>query len=135
MSERVHPSETPVPRRVLVAEADPDARAALALLLKRERGVCLVGQAADTAALLTLAASTRLDLVLLDWDAPGLRDRRTLARLRELCPRAAIVALSVRYENRQDAFASGVHIFVSKAESPSHVLAAVRQVDASSTQP
>jgi DNA-binding NarL/FixJ family response regulator len=125
MPQQVEPSDTPAPRNVLVADADPDVRAALGLLLRRQRGVSLVGQAADVGALLALAASTHVDLVLLDWDADGFRDAQALARLRELCPTAAVLALGVRPEHRHDALASGAHIFVSKADSPSRVLAAI----------
>jgi DNA-binding NarL/FixJ family response regulator len=126
MPERVEPNDASAPRRLLVAVADADLRAALCVLLRRERWLRLVGEAADAVALLTLAGAKQPDLVLLDWDACDFRDGRTLTRLRELCPRAALVALSVRYEHRQDVLASGVQMFVSKSESPSRVLAAIR---------
>ena len=67
---------------------------------------------------------------MLDWelnrggipaDIPGLQDGRN---------NLAIVALSGRPESRKDALLAGVDAFVSKAEPPERLLAAIRQAHA-----
>jgi DNA-binding NarL/FixJ family response regulator len=135
MSEQIEPSDPSVPRRVLVADADPDVRAALCLLLRREPEVRLVGQTGDPQVLLTLAAAERPDIVVLDWTLAEFHNGDILARLRAMCPGAVILALSVRPEQRVDVLARGIQTFVSKADAPAQVLAAVRAAAASVRKP
>src|SRR5918999_40572 len=118
-------------RRMLVVDADPDVRAALCLVLSRERCLCVVGQAADLEEFLASAALLQPDLVLLDWELAGLQDGATLRQVRATCPHTAFVALSVRAERRRDVLAVGIDLFVSKMDPPGRLLAAVRAAVAS----
>lgn len=111
--------------RVVLADDHRDVRAAMRLLLEQE-GATIVAEvfAADT--LLTGAAQAQPDLVLLDWELPGMPVEDLVGGLRDLCPGTVIVALSGRLEARAEALAAGADAFVSKADPPESLLAIVR---------
>jgi DNA-binding NarL/FixJ family response regulator len=111
--------------RILLGDDQPEVRSALRLLLEHVPGLSVVGEAADTADLLAQAEAVCPDLMLLDWELPGLEADGLLPTLRELCPGLAVIALSGRPEARQAALDAGVDAFVSKGDPPERLLAAV----------
>jgi len=92
---------------------------------RREPGVRVVGESADAQNLLTQVEASCPDLVLLDWELPGLEANSLLSALRAHCPLLKVIALSGRPEARQAALAAGVDAFVSKGDPPEQLLAAV----------
>ena len=129
--------------RILIADDQPQVRSALRLLLGHEPGVTVVGEADDAERTLELAARQRPDLVLLDWELPGLPaagpstngGQHLLLALRACCPGMKVVALSGRPEARQPALDAGADVFVSKGDPPERLLAAMEDCrDAQSRQ-
>jgi len=110
---------------VLIADDQSRVRSALRLLLEQEPGIQVLGEAVDTTGLLDRVKAACPDLVLLDWELPGLEEDSLLPTLRELCPRLSVIALSVRPEARRAALDAGVDAFVSKGDPPQRLLAAV----------
>jgi DNA-binding NarL/FixJ family response regulator len=111
--------------RVLLADDQSKVRSALRLLLEQEPGIQVLGEAVDTTGLLDWVKEACPDLVLLDWELPGLGVDRLLPTLRELCPGLAVIALSGRPEARRAALDAGADAFVSKGDPPEQLLAAV----------
>jgi len=127
--------------RVLLADDQAKVRSALRLVLEQQPGVSILGEAVDTTGLLDWVQVACPDLVLLDWELPGLKaaglstvlrqaqdgssGQGLLPTLRELCPRLKVIALSGRPEARQTALDAGVDAFVSKGDPPERLLAAV----------
>jgi DNA-binding NarL/FixJ family response regulator len=62
-------------------------------------------------------------IVLLDWELSGQNGVDHLMMLRSHCPGMRVIALSSKYEARQEALAAGVDAFISKAEPPERILA------------
>jgi DNA-binding NarL/FixJ family response regulator len=123
------------PLRVLIADDQPEVRNALRLLLDHEPGVEVVGEVASAGALSDQAPTLRPDIVLLDWELPGLERplQLGLVAAREHTPAAGhanhrprIVALSVWPERRLDALAAGADAFACKGDAPEQLLAALR---------
>lgn len=114
--------------RVVLADNQPEIRSALRLLLEEEAGLAVAGEAADSAALLSLLAESEVDLVLLDWELPGLAGPSLLESVRRLRPALPVVALSGRPEARGESLAAGADAFVSKGEPPERLLATVREI-------
>ncbi|MBV9322792.1 MAG: response regulator [Chloroflexi bacterium] len=119
------------PCRVVVADGDPNVRAALRLLLARDPALRVVGSHHQLAELLEAVAAAQPDLILLDWELPDLHAAANLAHLRSLCPTAAIIALSTRDEQRARALELGAAGFVGKREPPAQLLAMLRAAAAS----
>jgi DNA-binding NarL/FixJ family response regulator len=114
------------PLRVILADDQQKVRSALKLVLEQTPESCVVGEVADAEALLTQAAVSCPDLVLLDWGLPGLVGGDLLASLRDICPQVQFIALSSQPEARQPALASGIDIFINKAEPPEKLLSAIK---------
>jgi DNA-binding NarL/FixJ family response regulator len=114
------------PCRVLIADGDPNVRAALRLLLARHPDFRVVGESHNLDALLRDTAASQPDVIVLDWELRDLHTGGHLARLRSLCPTAATIALSTRDEQRQPALAAGAAAFVCKGEPPAQLLLALR---------
>ena len=114
--------------RVLLADSQSRVRFALCSLLEEQPGLVVVGEAADCQALLAQVKAACPDLVLLDWDLPGMGGLDLLAALHRLCPGLHVIALSSRPEAEQEALAAGARAFVSKAGPPEPLLAAIQSV-------
>jgi CheY-like chemotaxis protein len=118
---------------VLVADGDPNVRAALRLLLARNPEFRVVGESRDVPDLLRDAATVEPALILLDWELPGLHTGGRLAALRRSCPTAVLVALSTHDEQRPRALEAGVALFVGKSEPPARLLPALALAQTSNT--
>lgn len=113
--------------RVFLADDQSKVRSALRLLLEQDPEMSVVGEAAEAGDLLIQVRAVRPDLVLLDWELPGLQTANPLLpALRTRCPRLSVIALSGRPEARQAALAAGADAFVSKGDPPERLLMAVR---------
>jgi DNA-binding NarL/FixJ family response regulator len=111
--------------RILIADSQAKVRFALRVLLERQPGVEVVGEAASTGDLLAHAALSCADLALLDWNLAGAAPARLLSALGRDHPRLGILVLSGRPEARQAALAAGADAFVSKGDPPENLLAAI----------
>ncbi len=115
--------------RVLLADDQSTLRSAVRLLLEQEADVNIVAEVADVAALLAETARMHPDLVLLDWELPGLQGSRqaqaVLHALHTCCPNVQVIVLSGRPEAGRPALAAGASGFVSKADPPERLLAAL----------
>jgi DNA-binding NarL/FixJ family response regulator len=108
--------------RVLLADDQAKVRSALRLLLEQQPDVEILGEAVDTTGLLDWVKATTPDVILLDWELPGLPAVALLPLLHFHQPGLQIVALSGRPEARRAALEAGVNAFVSKGEPPERLL-------------
>jgi len=112
--------------RVFLADDQPRVRSALRLLLEQDPQLSVVGEAAAAEGLLAQVRAAHPDLLLLDWELPGLQAANPLLpALRALYPRLSVIALSGRPEARRAALAARADAFVSKGDPPERLLAAV----------
>jgi CheY-like chemotaxis protein len=79
-------------------------------------------EVADTQALLAHLNENCPTAVLLDWELPGLHNSDYLRIVRASCPQTKVIAMSSKFEARQQALASRVDAFVSKSEPPERIL-------------
>lgn len=108
--------------QVLIADDQASVRSALRLALAQQPDITVVGEAADATGLLLAAAQQAADVLLLDWELPGLPATHLLRLLRYERPSLLIVAMSSRPEARWQALQSGVCAFLSKGAPPESVL-------------
>ena len=110
---------------VLIADDESNVRYALRSLLEERQEYRVVTEALDAEKLLAQTQAVCPDLVLLDWELPGLAAGDMLVALRELCPNLWIIVLSGRPEERVAALAAGADAFVSKMDYPEQLLAVI----------
>jgi DNA-binding NarL/FixJ family response regulator len=119
--------------RVILADHRREIRSALRLLLEQQPDAWeITGEASDIFELAALLRTACTDVVLLDWELPGLsadrwhpdpnRPEEMLARLRELCPHMRIIALSTQPEECVLARQAGADEIVCKTEMPEYLL-------------
>lgn len=111
--------------RVLIAEHQPKVRFALRVTIERQPGLKSVSEVVDACELLSQAELMCPDLVLLDWELPGMNAGETLRSVRDACPHSFLIALSGTDEGRQAALQAGADVSVSKGDSPDRLLAAI----------
>jgi len=114
--------------RILLADSQSRVRFALRSMLEEQSGLVVVGEATDYRELLAQVEATCPDLMLLDWDLPGMVKVDLLAAQQRTCPALHVIALSSRPEVEQEALAAGARAFVSKAGPPEPLLAAIQLV-------
>jgi CheY-like chemotaxis protein len=112
-------------RRILIADDRRSVRSSLRLLMEQRTSAVVVGEAADAPGLLSLLEDSRADILLLDWELPGLPVRYLVQVLRSEWPLLHIVAMSSRPEARELAELAGVFAFLSKGALAEDALAAI----------
>jgi DNA-binding NarL/FixJ family response regulator len=113
---------------ILIADSQSRVRFALRSLLEEQSELVLAGEVTDCKELLAQVEAVCPDLVLIDWDLPGMATVDLLPALQTICPGLHVIALSSRPEVKQDALAAGALAFVSKAGPPEPLLAAIQFV-------
>jgi DNA-binding NarL/FixJ family response regulator len=114
------------PLRIFLADDQLAVRSAIRLLLEQETAFQVVGEAETATALLVQLAGSRPDLVLLDWELPGLPAVGSIATIHAGYPTLILIALSSRLEARQAALQAGADGFVGKSEPPEQLLAIIK---------
>lgn len=125
--------------RVLVADSHVTVRSALRRLLAEESDLHLVGEAVRARDLLALAQALRPDVVLLEWDLPGLGagdggsgpaqpPRRLFYQLHALAFHPYVVVHSGWPQAQPAALLAGADAFVSQGSPPQHLLATLRML-------
>jgi DNA-binding NarL/FixJ family response regulator len=108
--------------RVLVADDQIKVRSALKVLLGQHLNWEVVGETGEAELLFVQICDARPDVVLLDWELPGLTHDGEFSDFRARFPNTKIIALSGRPEARRAALELGVDAFVSKMDSPERLL-------------
>lgn len=81
--------------RVLLADDHTLVRAGLRLLLEREAGVQIVGEASDGHEALQLSKTSQPDIILMDLSMPRLNGLEATARVTRACPQVRVIILSM----------------------------------------
>ena len=118
--------------RVYVADALPEERSALRLLLL-DLKMEVVGEATDWSTTLANAPATHLDMLLVDWALlPVKLGTQAFVALRMLCPNAIVIVLLSHIDaHAQAALSVGADLFISKGEMPDRVAERLRLAAAS----
>ena len=117
--------------RVYLADAQPDERSALRLLLL-DLKMEVVGEAADWSVTLAQAPVSRIEMLLVDWGLLPRAPSVALEELRKACPTALVIVLISPLDARQQAaLSAGADVFISKDEMPERVAERLRTAAAS----
>jgi DNA-binding NarL/FixJ family response regulator len=118
--------------RVYVADARPEERSALRLLLL-DLKMEVVGQATDWFTTLVEAPISKADILLVDWDLlPNNEPKVALDGFRKACPSMLVIVLISHMDaHKQAALSIGADVFISKDETPERVAEHLRTAAAS----
>ena len=121
--------------RIVVADDHPIVRAGIVGLLESEPGLEVVGEAADGAEAVAVAASERPDLVLMDLRMPQLDGAAATARILADVPGTRVLVLTT-YETDDHILAAieaGASGYLLKAAPQAEIVAGIRAVAAGET--
>ena len=108
--------------RILIADPDPAARKALALLLRRKLGTEEIVDVDSVECLIRVLADKSPDLLLLDWRLYGSPAPETCRLLQRAYPQLKIILLSVNAQDATAAQEAGAS-FIYKGASPDELIA------------
>jgi len=116
--------------RVLITDDHAIVRTGLAQLLGTTDDLVLVGEAADGARAVELAAELRPDVVLMDLSMPGVDGVRATASIVAANPDVRILVLTSFSDQTRilDALEAGADGYLLKHSEPEVILAGIRQV-------
>ena len=114
--------------RILIAGGHSLNRSALRLLLQEASGFEVVGEAADSEELLAQVQTRHPNVVLLEWELPGMPGLELLPVLLGRNGRPVVIVLSGRPELEQTVRDAGAHAFFNLGEPPRRLLAALRAI-------
>ncbi|MBN1665867.1 MAG: response regulator transcription factor [Anaerolineales bacterium] len=103
---------------IFLAEGENHVRDALRLMIENQADLMTVGDAATAESLLAQVCQRPPDLILLDWNLPGLHPQRLMRTLRKYCVGTKVVATSVKPEKEKAAKEWGVDGFLLKQVPP-----------------
>lgn len=114
--------------RILLADGGPSTRFALCTLLAQHSGWIVAGEVSSCDQLLGKIDANLPDVLLLDWNLPGLNSDEIVPSLKKHYPKLAIIVMSGRPEIKKQVFSVGADAFVSKTEPPDKLLGAISSV-------
>lgn len=129
------PQDSADPIRIVVADDHPIVRAGIVGLLETARGIEVVGEAADGAEAVELAASEHPDLVLMDLRMPGVDGASATASIVAAGHGTRVLVLTT-YETDDHILAAieaGASGYLLKAAPQAEILAGIRAVAAGET--
>lgn len=130
--------------RVLIADDRIEVRSALRLLIEQTQPGWQVEEATRVSDITYLLQVHCPDILLLDWELPGLGGARAydpyhpgkvIAQLRRQCPGMKILALGGTPEAKARAISAGADSFSSKTNPPELLLQALTELFRSAARP
>ena len=119
-------SSKPSENRILVVDDDRSVREMLARVLAGEGYMVLA--AVDGTAAVEIAAATKIDLVLLDSNLPGMGGWNTFERLTAANPSLAVIIITARSNQLFTALGAGVGALLEKPLDFPKLLETIRQL-------
>ena len=113
--------------RILIADADPAARRALSLLLRRRLCIEEIYNVADVESLIRALVDTPPEVLLLDWKLYGTPQLETCRLLQKAFPHLKIVLLSLDAGDEVIARSAGVD-FIHKGAAPEPIIAKLTSI-------
>ncbi|WP_405393288.1 response regulator [Microbispora hainanensis] len=118
------------PIRIVVADDHTLLREALCELLRAQHDFRVVGQAGDARTVVSAAAATRPDIVLLDIEMPGHPPTYTLKQIAHVSPHSTVVVLTVHDDPHlvHEMLSAGARGYLHKGVSWQDLTSALRGV-------
>src|SRR5512139_716736 len=120
---------------ILIGDAQPMIRHGLGLLFEQQPGWRVVGEAEDAQALLDYIRLGCPDLVVLDWELPGMPAMELLAAIRKSCSHLWVIFMSSKDELGETALKAGADVFASKGEPPQKLLDLIQELVEKKAEP
>jgi DNA-binding NarL/FixJ family response regulator len=105
--------------RVLIADHEPEVRQALRLVCEESLGLIVTAEAADGEELLTLLEITHPDILMVEWELPGMQ----FTDLKNIHPKVVAIAKQLEARTQALKYSDG---FVYKGAPPHELITLLR---------
>ena len=121
--------------RILLADDHNIMRDGLRLLLERQPGFEIVGEASDGRQALSLAQEFRPDIAIIDIAMPGLNGIEATRRITEACPQTGVIILSMHFDESYviRSLKAGARGYLLKDSARADLISAIRAVTQAKT--
>jgi two-component system, NarL family, response regulator NreC len=121
--------------RILLADDHIIMRDGLRLLLERQPGFEIVGEASDGRQALSLAQEFRPDVAIIDIAMPGLNGIEATRRITETCPQTGVIILSMHCDESYviRSLKAGARGYLLKDSARADLISAIRAVTQAKT--
>jgi two-component system response regulator DesR len=119
--------------RVLLVDDQCGVRRGLKMRLALETGIEVIGEASSGEDAFVSALDLPVDVIVMDFEMPGMTGVETAAALRSAGSTAAVILLSIHDGAgiRREAASAGIAAFVAKHQPSESLIAAIRDAAAS----
>ena len=101
-------------KKVFIAETEKHVLRAMLFMFEEQGEFTITGSANSAESLLAQVCKQPSDVILLDWNLPGLHPQRLIRAVRECCPDVKLIAISVKPEHENAAKEYNLDGFISK---------------------
>ncbi len=115
-------------KTIFLAEGERHVLNSLRLLLEEQNEFEILGEAQSAEVLLTRVCKVAPDVILLDWNLPGIHHQRLIKALCECCPDAKLIIISVRPEDEKIVREYRLDCFIPKQLPPDSFLALLKSM-------
>src|SRR5437764_6715473 len=129
MSNNASPRQRTGPARLVIADDHELSRAGLRVMLTGQRGLELVGEAANGREALALCRRLQPDLALIDVRMPEMDGLVTCRSIKQECPETSVILITV-YEKSEyliEALKAGAAGFVLKDITQPELITSIRR--------
>jgi DNA-binding NarL/FixJ family response regulator len=124
---KINTLENPV-KTIFLAEGERHVLNSLRLLLEEQSELEIVGEAQSAEVLLTKVCKDAPNVILLDWNLPGIHHQRLIKALRDCCPDAKLIIISVKPEDEKIVREYRLDCFIPKQLPPDSFLASLKNM-------
>ena len=116
--------------QLLIADDHAIVRAGLKQIVAEESDITVVGEAADSAEMMTLLRKQTFDLIILDINMPGKSGIEALKEIKTNYPELPVLILSMYSEAQYGlrAIRAGASGFLKKVSAPDELIKAIRMI-------
>jgi DNA-binding NarL/FixJ family response regulator len=119
-----------IPLRILIADDFDVVREGARVLIERQPGWEVCGQAANGVAAVELAEKLEPDIVVLDMTMPELNGLEAARKIKKLLPKCEALMLTGRESDEliREVFESGVKSYILKSQTTEHLVPAIQSL-------
>ncbi|MDQ7798666.1 MAG: response regulator transcription factor [Candidatus Edwardsbacteria bacterium] len=116
--------------KIIIADDHKIVREGLKTLLEKQSGIKVVAETSDGLAVVKLAQEHLPDLVIMDITMPGLNGIGATRRVKEICPAAKIMILSMHADRRYvvEALKAGARGYLLKDSAFEELIQAIKSI-------
>jgi two-component system response regulator DesR len=118
------------PIRILLADDDPALLSALALLLETRLNASVVAESPTMESVLENLKRHEIDIVILDWELPGVPKKYRISYLHKMYPALKVVVIGTQPVMSRHSLSLQADAYISKSEPPEQMVAMLQAIQA-----